>query len=117
MAFPGFLVAFGFELDFGMEDELELEVEVGFLASFFSSWTLMLLFPPRRGALSFQRAHRTMTGIKIVKKTVIPITIPNFAVPDKPCGSGSGPGRVVWQEVSGKLTEHGAVVVCIEHVL
>lgn len=77
----------------------------------------MLLFPPRRGALSFQRAHRTTTGIRIVKKTVVPITIHSFVVPDIPCGCGSGAGRVVRQEVSGKVTEHGAVVVCIEHVL
>lgn len=58
-----------------------------------------------------------MTGIIIVNRTVKPMTIHKLAVPGMPFGCGSGLGRAVWQEVVGKETEQGAVVVCIEQVL
>ena len=88
-----------------------------FLTSIFSSWTLMLLFPPRRGARSFQRNQRMTTGILIVRNIVMPMTIHNLVDPDMPYASRSGPGRAVRQDLVGNDTKQGAVVLCIEQVL
>ena len=67
----------------GVVDEPEVAFEA-FLTSIFSSCTLMLLFPQRRGPLSFQRTQRVTTGMMIVKKIVTPMTIPNSVDPDIP---------------------------------
>ena len=84
----------GFESVSGVDDEPEVALEE-FLTSIFSSWTLMLLFPPRRGARSFQRNHRTTTGILIVRNIVTLMTIHNLVDPDMPYASRSGLGRAV----------------------
>ena len=86
---PGILV--GFESVSGVEDEPEVALE-DFLPSIFSSWTLMLLFPPRRGARSFQRNQRMTTGILIVRNMVTPMTIHNLADPDIPYACKAEPG-------------------------
>ena len=102
-----------FRPQFGPDDP----PEVDFLASFFSSWTLILLFPPRRGARSFQRAQSTTTGINIVRRIVTPMTIHNLVVPDITGDGIVGAGRDVWQLSCGKETEQGAVVGCMVQVL
>lgn len=113
---PQTLGEVAFESVSEVEDEPDVAFEA-FLTSIFSSWTLILLFPPRRRVLSFQRSQSMTTGITIVRKIVTPITIHSFVDPGMPYGSGSGPGRAVSQEWVGKDTKQGAVVVCMEQVL
>ena len=113
---PEVLGEVGFESVSEVEDEPEVAFEA-LLTPIFSSWILILLFPPRRRVLSFQRSQSMTTGMIIVKKIVTPITIHSFVDSDMPYGSGSRPGRAVWQESVGKDTEQGAVVVFMEHVL
>lgn len=52
---PEVLEELEFELVFEVDDEPDIAFEDS-LSSFFSSWMLMLLFPPRRGTRSLQRA-------------------------------------------------------------
>ena len=112
--FPDVEDSFEFEPDFGVEDELKLEVEDAFLASSFSSWTLLILFPLRRGALSFQRAQRTTTGINIVKKIVMLITTHNFVDPDMLCDCRTRTSRMarcLW-EIDGAWSSRGLHGAC-----
>ena len=83
---PEILEGLDFESVSGAEDEPEVAFEA-FLTSIFSSCTLMLLFPPRRGPLSFQRTQRVTTGMMIVKKIVMPRTIHSSVDPDMPYDS------------------------------
>ena len=78
---PEILEEVVFESVSGVDDELEVALE-DFLTSIFSSWMLMLLFPPRRGGLSFQRNQSVATGIVIVRKILMPMMVHNPIDPD-----------------------------------
>ena len=93
---PETLEEFDFESVSGFEDEPEVAFEA-FLTSIFSSCTLMLLLPPRRGPLSFQRTQRVTTGMMIVKRIVTPRTIHSSVDPNMRYDSGNGSRQVVWQ--------------------